>query len=637
MRNIPLPNYKHLYIPLWVGFIATVLPALFLLAPHSARAAENAGNLSASEGEASYQVERVRISYQRQHPDNPPLAELVAVKFELGVTGQGFVAPAEGIERRSMSLAAIGDSAEVRFSAGAIQHITTSLLAHLNSTGLAGIWVGVHPRDVDPRTGEDLRAGKRGDLRILIQTAVVAKVRTLARGNHVDEGESVNNPLHQWMLEGSPVQPGDAWTDSGLLNRNELNDWARFLSRHPGRRVDLSISALGDQPGSVAVDYIVFEERPRSIWAQLSNTGTEQTAVWRATFGFQDTQLTGKDDKLDLVYSGAGFDRSHYVGASYEFPFMSNRHTRVRLNGSWNKYTASDVGFGDLDFKGKSYSVGASAVHNLRQQGAFFVDFVYGVSIENSNVNNQVIGRKGQAVFLFPHIGLELERRSRFGNTVGGLNIRWNLLNIEEDDLDALGRTEAEDNFAVLSGFMTHNFYLDRALGGEGEASTLAHEVVMSLSGQTSFRKRLPPNYQKTIGGLYSVRGYPESIISGDTVGVASFEYRFHLSQANGLSNETGVGPVFRESFRYKPQFPYGMADWDLALKGFADFGWAGAADPLAFEYDETLVGAGVGIDFRYRRNIFITVDWGFALKDTNYEAVTSGSSQVGISASILY
>jgi hemolysin activation/secretion protein len=628
MRTIPSRYLTNLIDSLWVGGLSMALPALLLFAPLSGNAANENG---------IYQVERFLLSYQRLHPDNPPLAEVADVTFELGLADTGYVAPGPERDVRRLSIISSGDSEEKRYSGSAIQHVTTSILAYLNSTGLAGVWVGVHPEDINPRTGEDLRRGSSGDLRLLVQTAVVAKVRTVARGDRVDEEAAVNSPDHGWMLEGSPVQPGDSWEDSDLFDRDVLNDYARYLSRHQGRRVDLSISPMEDQPGAVALDYLVFEERPRSAWAQLSNTGTEQTSVWRATFGYQDTQLLGNDDQLDLVYSSAGFDRSHYIGGNYEFPFASSLKTRVRLNASWNKYTASDVGFGGLDFKGKSYVVGASAVHNLRQQGALFVDLVYGVSVENANVDNQVIGRTGQAVFLFPQLGLEMERRSRFGNTVGGLSIRWNLLNIEEEDLDALGRTESEDNFAILSGFMTHNFYLDRLLYGKDEASTLAHEVVISLSGQTSFRKRVPPNYQKTIGGLYSVRGYPESLISGDTVGVASFEYRFHVAQANGTSSETGVGPIFGEPFRYKPQFPYGMADWDLALKGFVDCGWAGAADPLDFEYDETLVGAGVGIDFRYRRNIFITVDWGFALKDTNYEAVTSGSSQVGISASILY
>jgi hemolysin activation/secretion protein len=89
--------------------------------------------------------------------------------------------------------------------------------------------------------------------------------------------------------------------------------------------------------------------------------------------------------------------------------------------------------------------------------------------------------------------------------------------------------------------------------------------------------------------------------------------------------------------FRFKPQFPYGVTDWDLALKAFIDIGWASTADQLSFENDETLAGAGVGFNVRYRRNLFITVDLGFALEDTEYEYVTAGSSQVHISATLLF
>ena len=621
-------------VPIWAGLFAFALPALFVVLPTSLPASEAASGSSALSGQ-TYLVDGILFVYQREHPDNPSTGELASIPFELAPSGRGYAAPKGEGGGTKLTVASLSDAGERSLTGGAIQHIATSVLTHLNDTGLAGVWVGAHPGDIDPRTGEDLRTGKSGRLRLLIQTAVVGKVRTVARGERVGAEESINNPAYDWMLEESPVKPGASWTESGLLNRNTIGDYARFLSRHPSRRVDIAVSPIQDEPGAVALDYIVQELKPITAWAQATNTGTEQTADWRASFGLQHNQIMGKDDQIELFYSTAGFDSTQNLSANYEAPIMSNRKVRFRMNGGWNKYTASDVGFGELDFKGKGYSFGISGVHNIRQSGSLFVDLVYGLSFENSEVDNQVVGREGEGNFLFPMIGLEWERYTRFGNTLGGVSVRHNVFAIDPEDLDALGRTLAEDEFTVLSWYFSHNFYIDRIF--DKESTALAHEVALSIGGQTSFGTRVPPNYQKTIGGMYTVRGYPESIISGDNVAHGSLEYRMHIPQLMGVSKDPGTGPIFGGPFRYLPQYPYGVTDWDLALKGFVDVGWAGAADKLDYEFDETLLGVGVGFDLRYRRNVFVSVDWGVAMKDTKYPVVTDGSSRVSVSATVMY
>ena len=622
-------------VPLGAGFCALALPALFVAAPALSQAAEAAGGTPSAMAGETYRIDGIRFVFQREHPDNPSAGELAGVPFELSLSPAGYAGPhGDGTDMR-MTVASVGDSAERRFTGSAIQQIATAVLTHLNESGLAGVWVGAHPADIDPRTGEDLRPGKSGNLRLLVQTAVVGKVRTLARGERVPAGDSVNNPAYDWMLQGSPVKPGASWAESALLNRNAIGDYARLLSRHPGRRVDIAVSPIQDQPGAVALDYIVQEQKSTTVWAQATNTGTENTSDWRGSFGLQNNQFTGNDDQIELFYSSAGMDATQNLSARYEVPLMNNRKVRMRINGGWNKYTAADVGFGELDFKGKGYNLGISGVHNIRQRGSLFVDLVYGLSLENSTVDNQVVGREGEGEFLFPMIGLEWERYTRFGNTLGGVSVRYNVLDIEQDDLDALGRTLAEDKFTILSWYFSHNFYVDRIL--DKEATSLAHEVAISLGGQTSFGSRTPPNYQKTIGGMYTVRGYPESLIAGDNVAHGSFEYKLHVPQLMGVSQDPGTGPLFGGPFRYLPQYPYGVTDWDLAFKGFIDVGYAAAADKLDYEFDETLVGGGVGFELRYRRNFFVSVDWGVAMKDTKYPAVTDGSTRVSISATVMY
>ena len=72
----------------------------------------------------------------------------------------------------------------------------------------------------------------------------------------------------------------------------------------------------------------------------------------------------------------------------------------------------------------------------------------------------------------------------------------------------------------------------------------------------------------------------------------------------------------------------YGVPDWDLILKGFVDAGRAIISDPFFFESDHTLVGAGIGAEFLYKRNLSLRLDWGFALDSLENPNVTAGSNR---------
>jgi len=86
---------------------------------------------------------------------------------------------------------------------------------------------------------------------------------------------------------------------------------------------------------------------------------------------------------------------------------------------------------------------------------------------------------------------------------------------------------------------------------------------------------RLIPNEEQAVGGLYTVRGYPESITAGDNAVIASLEYRFHLPRTFRVSEPGHIGerPIgwMGRDFRWAPQQSFGRADWDLIFKAFID------------------------------------------------------------------
>ncbi len=428
-----------------------------------------------------------------------------------------------------------------------------------------------------------------------------------------------------------------------VLRKDELDNYVFRQNRHPGRRVDLAVAAA-QEPGGIALDLLINENRPWLAYLQVSNTGTESTTNWRERFGFTHNQLTGADDIFSVDYVTAGFDKSHAVNASYERPIYGD-WLKAKAFVSWNEFTASDVGFADEQFKGDGYTIGGELIANVFQRRETFIDVFAGARYQNVSVSNEAVLIEGSTNFFLPSLGARLERSTDTSNTNASVTIEFNLSDIggsDADELNKLGRLDVNQDWTTFQWDVSHSFYLDPIIFGaawndtspEGHA-TLAHEVALSFRGQHAFEKRLIPNFEQTVGGLYTVRGYPESVVAGDTVVVASAEYRFHLPQAFGY--DPNPGELFGKTFRFKPQQPYSRADWDLILKGFVDAGKTINSKRKTYENDETLIGTGVGVEFMYRRNLIIRADWGWAVESLTNNNVTSGSNRVHFVATLLF
>jgi hypothetical protein len=80
-----------------------------------------------------------------------------------------------------------------------------------------------------------------------------------------------------------------------------------------------------------------------------------------------------------------------------------------------------------------------------------------------------------------------------------------------------------DDDWTVFKWSLDHSFYLEPLLFREAAhdpdaphwKTALAHEIAFSFRGQHAFDNRLIPQEEETLGGLYTVRGYPESIAAG--------------------------------------------------------------------------------------------------------------------------
>lgn len=598
----------------------------------------------------AYLVGKFELSYGREHPDHPALAQFLEVPVSLGKTEKGYVAERKGVATERIRLSAAGAGGAQTFFASAIRRINEQLVMAFNARGLVGIFVAPHQDDIDTKTGQDKRKQGNTTLRLVVWSAVVSRVRTLGAGERIGPDERIDHPWHARIRERSPLKEKD------LLNKDKLDDYLFFLNRHPGRQADVAVTS-GDKPGNVALDYHISENRPWLVYGQASNTGTEATSKWRYRFGFIHNQFTGNDDILAGEYTTSGHDEPEAQSASgsYEAPFFGMDRLRWRVYGSWGRYRANvpnGTAFGQ-DFTGYEWRVGGEMIANFYQYKKLFLDAVAGVTWWHVIVNNEDSDITGDADAFMPHVGLRWERLTDLNTSVGAITFEWNCPGIaksDEDDYERLGRSLPDGDWVVLHWDMLQSFYLEPLLDPEAwrdaaspETSTLAHELAFMFRGQWALGGyRLIPQNERVVGGFFTVRGYPESSVAGDTGLIGTAEYRLHVPRLLKIQPDPTKTPLplLGMPFRWAPQTVFGRPDWDLILRAFFDVGrtmntWRQSA----FEENHTLMSTGVGVEIQFTRHINVRCDWGFPLRDldTTSQTVDAGDHRFHFVATVLY
>ncbi|MFP3937966.1 MAG: hypothetical protein ACLFVW_06455, partial [Phycisphaerae bacterium] len=448
------------------------------------------------------------------------------------------------------------------------------------------------------------------------------------------------HPLHERLIAESPTQPGD------VLRRRAMDEYALLLSRHPGRRVDVALSPSAEL-GGVTMDYLVTEVKPWLVYAQASNTGTKNTNEWREQFGFRHYQLTNNDDILAVDYAAdCKFNSYHSVNAEYDSRLGNSNILRWRIFGDWSEYTAGDIGLFSDTFEGLSHRYGGELKWNFHQDGPLFLDVGAGMRFEHHRVSDTLPGSvPGEEYFWVPYSFLRVERVTETSALHGSFTLEWQpewLNDISERHMATLGRPQVDNSWPRLLWDVSQSVYLEWLLDPEAwrdvstpETSTLAHELYLRTAGQTTFGKRVIPQHEMAVGGLYTVRGYEQSVVAGDEVVMGTAEYRFHLPKAMGMEAEPRT--LFGQPFRFSPQQVYGPTDWDLIFRGFVDAAYVCRNSGSTISSDsDGLVGTGLGVELQYRRNLTFRMDWGVALKEID-DRVSSGSQQLHFVITLLY
>jgi hemolysin activation/secretion protein len=596
----------------------------------------------------AYKITRLDLSYFAGDTASLPegLPDINAVResvvVPLSELPDGSLIPQRpGLPAVNLRLSQIDPVQGVVLRYSGLQAVSVAVTQEMMKRDVFGIYVGPTSDEIENETNADKRGGNTA-LTLFIVYGTVNNIRTVASGDRLAEGDRrVNNEKHDRIRDRSPIKGG------GVLQRAAVDDYVFRLNRHPGRRVDVAVAPAADVAGQVDLDYLVTEAKPWSIYAQTSNTGTASTEKWRQRFGFTHNQLTGNDDILKLDYLTAAFKDTHAFVASYERPVAEK--VSVKAFGSWNQFEASDVGVTRQNFEGDGWSLGAEVIWKAFQKRELFVDLFAGARWENTTIDNNTAGINGEDDFFILSAGARLERVTEVSSTFAQLSLETNISSIADtskQDSEQLGRFNPDEDWFMLRYSAEHAMFLEPLLfpsrfRGEGlpegkfwqPGMTRANEIAFNVRGQFAFDARLVPTQQAPVGGFFSVRGYPESITAGDNTIIGTAEYRLYVTRL--FAPDPG-----QQGFRWKPMEPYGTGDWDFILRGFVDAAKITSNNKLPFEFDETLVGAGIGAEVQVQRWLNLRLDWGFALNeldDPAAESVDSGDNRVHFIATVLF
>ena len=462
-------------------------------------------------------------------------------------------------------------------------------LHFLKQQKLEGLVAFPDPDDIDPVSGKDLRSP--GDTSLTIKVWVSRLGSVSVESDGVDERErsrishSVEKFIDRNDLTGKPV------------TKDTLTALKKFGS-HSSRTSRVLLSA-DEKPGEVrAVMKIKQKDNRSNFFLSASNTGSKSTGEWMFSGTYFNDQLTGMDDRLSMSYLFSNTGERHGISTNYFIPLIAPQTLALGIGMGYSTYDASTYAATMIDFEGDTFFLDLSMHFSpLSLDGKLgTLSFETGLNFENLSAFNSISGSAGFST-INPRAGLKLESFGKNRMSRTSLMIKGNLSTINQDDQLAIGGDETTDTYSRLVFQHLEQLRMGRILRQSqgGEHPYLDRHLLslrMEASWAMSSRRHLPM-HQFITGGSSSVRGYPESIVAGDSGYLFSLEYKIPYFIFDG-----NAGPLA----------------WSILP--FLDIGSTRVNDPRFYESSYTLAGAGLGFEFQLPYGAFARVDFAKPLKE---------------------
>lgn len=322
-----------------------------------------------------------------------------------------------------------------------------------------------------------------------------------------------------YILHRLPLTPGK------ISNINDLNE--SLLRFNATNDVQLRIAMkAGKKPETT--DYVITAQEPQreAFGIFADNAGSTTSGLYREGMYWQERSLTGNRDSLML--SAVRSDGTKSASVSYTMPLNRNG-TKLGFSHSSNSVHIVDGPMEPLNVRGHSYAWGLSLVQPLKTTETVKAEAGMELNYQNSKTDFSGIHWVDDTIQGVTLYADQID----YGKTTIFYQKHAYRFGVYEDIADT-SRQFGKYSFNTL--------YQRSFAGGQ--------MLSARLDGQLSSTPYLPSAEQFYIGGIYSVRGYTESLLGGDSGFMASLEYAVPITKSKQTSAYIFVdgGRVFGDS-----------------------------------------------------------------------------------------
>ncbi len=302
--------------------------------------------------------------------------------------------------------------------------------------------------------------------------------------------------------------------EDDVLNYQELLRKLRQLNLHPDREVKATIIP-GQKFGTSDLLVDVKETLPLHASAEVNNFGTENTGRERYLISLSHSNLLGIDDRWALR-AQTGKDALAF-SASNSIP-ITDDELRLGLSASYNEVEVGGE-FRPLGIEGDALSLGADLSKAFYESDALELTWILG--FESKSIENRVLNTvSSEDEIRSLHAAIEANSNDAWGRTFWVNDVYWGL--------PITGATDKHDPRSSREGagspFVRYHSSVIRI-------HPVVNDTYLYLKGFLQLSPdKLVASEQLELGGVYSVRGYPQSEYLADRGGGGSIELRVPMS-----------------------------------------------------------------------------------------------------------
>lgn len=308
-----------------------------------------------------------------------------------------------------------------------------------------------------------------------------------------------------------------------VSNFKQLNKDVQWFNGTNDVQLQLEIKA-GKTPGTT--DYFITAyEPPQQVFNLFAdNSGIENNGKYRGGLGYTNRSLFGLRDELNLF--GMGSEGSLSGAVSYTIP-VTKKGTRIGLSYSQNRVETIDGPLEDLDIIGRSKSYGIAVTHPFKVTKKLHIEGF--VEARQQKSKTEILG--------YDWVD------DTINNYTAGVAITnyWSKAVLCQRHSYSLGSWE--DIFSETKDYSRYNF-----MGLYQQSVAKNHLLTARANFQWTPDDFISSSDQFYIGGLYSVRGYEESLLAADSGVSVSLEYAIPIGKKHQAFGFVDYGHVFGDN-----------------------------------------------------------------------------------------